>query len=81
MGKTVRVSYFALFREKRGLSSEECSTEADTLADFYEELKERYGFALSIGSLRVARNNEFCPWDAGLKNGDEVVFIPPVAGG
>ncbi len=81
MSKTVKVSYFALFREKRGVSSEECATEANTLADFYEELKEKYGFALSINTLRVARNSEFCPWEAVLKSGDEIVFIPPVAGG
>lgn len=81
MGKTVQVNYFALFREKRGLQSEHCSTDAATLAEFYEELKAKHGFPLSISSLRVARNNEFCDWNAPLNAGDEIVFIPPVAGG
>lgn len=81
MGKSVQVNYFAVFREKRGLQSEHCSTDAVTLADLYEELKAKHDFPLSIASLRVARNNEFCAWDATLNSGDEIVFIPPVAGG
>jgi molybdopterin converting factor small subunit len=31
--------------------------------------------------LRVAINSEFGDWTAPLKDGDAVVFIPPVAGG
>lgn len=81
MGKTVQVSYFAVLREKRGLNSEQCSTQAATLGEFYEELSARHGFGMPIHNLRVARNNEFCSWDAELISGDEVVFIPPVAGG
>ena len=81
MGKTVQVNYFALFREKRGLKSEQCSTKAATLSEFYEELSARYGFGLAIQNLRVARNNEFCDWDSSFEAGDEIVFIPPVAGG
>jgi sulfur-carrier protein len=81
MGKIVMVNYFAVFREQRGLSFERCSTEAATIAEFYDELKARHGFALGREGLRVARNAEFCSWESALNCGDEIAFIPPVAGG
>ena len=36
---------------------------------------------LGIDRLRVALNAEFQAWSAEIQDGDEVVFIPPVAGG
>jgi molybdopterin converting factor subunit 1 len=32
-------------------------------------------------SLAVAVNRRYAPFDAALEDGDELVFIPPVAGG
>ena len=81
MKKTVHILYFALLREQRGLSEETVTTEARTAGDFYRELKVKHHFTLSPGLLRVAINNEFQPLEAELKSGDDVVFIPPVAGG
>ena len=79
--KTVHVQYFALLREQRGLSKETLSTHADDAAALYAELAARHGFTLPVARLRAALNGEFAPWPAPLKDGDEVVFIPPVAGG
>ncbi|MBI4055373.1 MAG: MoaD/ThiS family protein [Elusimicrobia bacterium] len=31
--------------------------------------------------LRVSVNREFTDWNAEVKNGDEVAFLPPVSGG
>ena len=31
--------------------------------------------------LRVAVNAEFAAWDRPVRDGDEIVFLPPVAGG
>lgn len=81
MSKKILVNYFAFFREQRGLSSEHCSTEAATLHELYEELKRKHGFALSHAGLKVAKNNEFASWDTPVESGDEIAFIPPVAGG
>ncbi len=81
MPKSIKVNYFALFRELRGVSTENCQTEAVTLAELYAELKGKYGFGLPQQNLRVAKNAEFCSWDTQLTNGDEIAFIPPVAGG
>lgn len=79
--KTVKVLYFAKLREARGLDDESVGTLACTPAGLYEELRFRHRLPLEIGSLRAARNGDFCAWDELLADGDEIVFIPPVAGG
>jgi molybdopterin converting factor subunit 1 len=81
MTKTIRVQYFALLRDQRGLADENLTTAADTPAGLYAELHARHGFTLPMKQLRVAVNDEFAPWDAPLQEGDTLVFIPPVAGG
>lgn len=77
----VSVQYFALLREQRGLARETVSTMAATPAALYGELAPRHGFTLGAERLRVAVNGDFATWQTSLKSGDEVVFIPPVAGG
>jgi molybdopterin synthase sulfur carrier subunit len=77
----VNLKYFALLREQRRESAEEVHTTARTARELYHELKAKYHFSLSPDLVRVAINNEFKDWDATLKSGDQVVFIPPVAGG
>lgn len=79
--KEITVRYFALLREQSGKSSESYRTGAGTVRDLYDELRARYGFKLDPQVLKVAVNAEFTPWDAPLKQGDTVVFLPPVAGG
>jgi molybdopterin synthase sulfur carrier subunit len=78
---TVRVRYFAILREQRGLGEETLTTEAATAADLYDELRARHGFMLPSERLRVAFNDDFRPWTTPLRDGDTLVFIPPVAGG
>lgn len=78
--KTIRIEYFAALREHTGLTSEEISTDAPTVDALYAELDQRHGFP-AMGQLKVAVNDEFSDWQAGLADGDSVVFIPPVAGG
>jgi molybdopterin converting factor subunit 1 len=79
--KSLHVRYFAVLREQRGLGEERVSTGAATAAELYEELRARHGFTLRADRLRVAVNDEFEPWGAAIRDGDSVVFIPPVAGG
>ena len=79
--KTVALQYYALLREQRGLSNEKRETVADTPRALYGELKSEFAFALTTDDLKVAVNGEFADFDCELKDGDEVVFIPPVAGG
>lgn len=77
----VNVQYFAILREQRGLTTEPLSTEATTAEALYEELRTRHGFTLPAARIRAAVNQEFVSADAALHDGDQVVFIPPVAGG
>ena len=77
----IRVEYFALLRERAGVNEETIETNAQTPAQLYTELVERYGFDIERTRLKVAINAQFGDWSAPLRNGDEVVFIPPVAGG
>ena len=79
--RRLHVQYFALMREQAGRSEEILETAARTPADLYGELTARYEFTLAREQLKVAVNSEFSEWSRPLAAGDEVVFIPPVAGG
>lgn len=73
--------YFAVLREQAGLEEEERETVATTPAELYAELLTEKSFTLEQAVLRVAVNGDFVAFDSTLADGDEVVFIPPVAGG
>ncbi len=79
--RTLKIQYFALFREQAGRSEESVETTAATPTELYRELQARYPFKLAREQLKVAINTEFSDWNAPLRNGDTIVFIPPVAGG
>lgn len=81
MSKTVTVRYFAMFREKRGADCETIETDALSAADLFDELSSRYGFTMPRAIVRVAINQEFKQFDDEISDGDEIVFVPPVAGG
>ncbi len=78
---TVSVQYFAILREQRGLAQEKLTTAATTPAALYEELRVRHGFTLPGDRVRAAVNDDFVSAEAVLREGDRIVFIPPVAGG
>lgn len=77
----VRVQYFAILREQRGLTEETLATAAATPAALYDELRARHRFTLPGERIRAAVNDEFVAATTPLRDGDRVVFIPPVAGG
>jgi molybdopterin synthase sulfur carrier subunit len=78
---TVHVHYFAILREQRGASAETIATEAATPAALYDELRARHGFTLPVERIRAAVNDTFVGSTTPLREGDRLVFIPPVAGG
>jgi len=78
---SISIQYFAILREQRGVVREQLTTTAKTPAGLYEELSAKHNFTLPPDRIRAAVNGEFVSSATVLKNGDEVVFIPPVAGG
>jgi molybdopterin converting factor subunit 1 len=78
---SVHVQYFAILREQRGLTQEKVATASATPGALYEELRTRHGFTLPGERVRAAVNDEFVAGESALKDGDRIVFIPPVAGG
>ncbi len=78
---TVRLRYFALLRDQAGRSEEQRATAAPTADALYTELAALYAFTLPAERIRVAVNGDFVPLTRALRDGDEVVFIPPVSGG
>lgn len=78
---TIRVQYFAILREQRGISEEQLMTAATSPGALYEQLRAIHRFTLPVERIRTAVNDEFVAATAALRDGDHVVFIPPVAGG
>ena len=81
MTKRVRVRYFAVLREERGRALDELDTSAQNASELYDSLRADYGFRLPTHLVGVAVNGRLVAMDTVLNDGDEVVFLPPVAGG
>ena len=79
--KKVYLQYFAQLREWAGHEHEICSTDAETLSQLFDEIKNKYSLPLEMKDLRVAVNDEFTEWGYKLSGEETIVFIPPVAGG
>jgi molybdopterin synthase sulfur carrier subunit len=77
---SVTVLYFASLRDCAGVASETLAT-PQSLAALYEALRERHGLPMARERLRVAMDGAFCAWDAPVREGAEIAFIPPVSGG
>lgn len=73
--------YFALFRDQAGVDSETVEWAGGTTADLFSLLTHKHPALKAEAAALVAVNDEMSGWDATLKDGDEVLFFPPVAGG
>ncbi len=81
MKKHIRVKYYACLREQAGRSEESLVTELSDLKRLYEYLRNAHRFTQDIAALRVSVNSRIVAWEKEIQDGDEVFFIPPVAGG
>jgi len=77
----VRVLYFASLRDAAGCDEETLDIATMPLAQLYDDARTRHGFAFPRERLRVAIDGAFSNWDAELRDGAEIAFIPPVSGG
>jgi len=79
----VKVKLFAILRERAGAGEviKEIG-EGSTVADLWAMLKKEYANLAPVETrLLYAVNQNYVKPDYALKDGDEVVFIPPVSGG
>ncbi|BDS07963.1 hypothetical protein NT6N_30030 [Oceaniferula spumae] len=79
--KTITLSYFAQLRELSGTDNESHTTDSVTPAGVFEEVRAKYQMPLKRKGMMVAVNGDFTDWNHRLTEGEELVFIPPVAGG
>lgn len=77
----INITYYAMFREEAGCSGELIETETGDAGSIFEELGKKHGFSMKRSHVRLAVNDAFVDWDTPLNDGDQLVFIPPVAGG
>lgn len=79
---TIDVLYFAGLADEADCGEEKVTVQqATSLTDLYEQLNQKYRFSRSQSQLRVAVNDYFVKWTEMIYDGDNVVFISPVAGG
>jgi len=80
----VTVLYFAVVRELVGREQEALELPASvlTVGQFAAWIPSRHpGLEGRMGSVRVARNEEFAAEENLVAEGDVLALIPPVAGG
>ena len=78
----INVLYFAGLADEANCHEEKITVHASTsLTDLYGQLSQKHRFSRSQSELRVAVNDYFVKWTEMLNDGDNVVFILPVAGG
>jgi molybdopterin synthase sulfur carrier subunit len=77
----VKLRLFAYLREAFGIDEKEIEIEdGTTVGALWDQFKDKIPQNRNFRVL-FAINGEYVEKDAELKEGDEVVFIPPVSGG
>lgn len=79
----VHTRFFAIYRDLVGASELSVDlSEGASVRDLVAQLRARGGgFAALPTTPAIALNRTYASVDATLADGDEVAFIPPVAGG
>ncbi len=79
--KTVTVQYFGFLGGKRGTHTETYQTQANTARELLHEIQAGTTIKLATNITKAAINDQFVDWDAEIKDGDQVTFVPPFSGG
>jgi molybdopterin synthase sulfur carrier subunit len=82
----IQLRYFASLRERLGIGDETVvlPDDVDTVAGLQRWLQDRgepWSEALADERLLVAVNHELREHAAGVRDGDEIAWFPPVTGG
>jgi molybdopterin synthase sulfur carrier subunit len=80
-GPCVRVRLFASLRDAMGWSEQLVTPDpgSPTPLALWHQLGLEPG--IPPAGVRVAINQQFASWDAFLRSGDELAFLPPISGG
>lgn len=79
----LRVLFFGQLKEIAGMGEESClAPDGWRLEELYASYAQRFpGLAKFRASVAASINQEYAPWDARPRAGDEIAFLPPVSGG
>jgi sulfur-carrier protein len=79
----VKVLFFGRLKELIGHAEDSVEVaDARTIEQLFALYAARHPeLAKYRSSVVASRNQEFASWDAPLRSGDEVAFLPPVSGG
>ncbi len=78
---SIQVRFFAAFREFAGTDAVLLETDAETVDDVFEACLQQFPRLFRPEASLVAVNEKMADWSTAVRNGDEVLFFPPVAGG
>ena len=80
---TLIVRYFALYRERAGVSDESYTVQCGiTVSSLVEVIRTRHpNLAPPQVDIVVAVNGDYASETTNLSNGDDIALIPPVSGG
>ncbi len=78
----ITIKYFASLREQAKVNQEVVDVnETITLLELFSTISQKYKFSYELYDIKFAVNNTYVQNNYVLKPNDELVFIPPVAGG
>ena len=78
----IEIMAFGIARDIFGASTIRIKAEdGSTVKELLENLQTTYPPLQELRSVAIAINTEYASMDQVIKSGDEVVIIPPVAGG
>lgn len=78
----INILYFAGLADEAKCHKEKVTVQQSlSLTGLYEHLSQKHRFSRPQSQLRVAVNDYFVKWTEAIYDGDNVVFILPVAGG
>lgn len=77
----VHIRYFAVLRDRSGISEETIEVKFRSVRELIDELIVSRSLGLPSSLIRIALNGSFVDDQTLVKDGDEITLIPPVSGG
>lgn len=79
--KKIKVRYFALVGERRGIQTDDYATTAATARELLHEIEAGKVIPLTTNINKAMINGKFADWDAPVNDGDLVTLLSPFSGG